>query len=214
MNKLFLVCAALAFSCPALAQSVSYDANPSTPFTYGSGNNYTPANAVVLTQGDNELAARFHLNGVTAPSSGGDGVYDFALGSNTLGFDFSIVGATSNANLLLTNLLTGQTAQLNPLLLGDANGALPGIQNSEQLGFSFLNNNTCCGTLGFNPNIDNTYRLDLTAGTNTVTAFARVGAGAGAVPEPATWAMMLLGFGGIGMALRRRKANVRVSQIA
>lgn len=26
-----------------------------------------------------------------------------------------------------------------------------------------------------------------------------------AVPEPATWAMMLLGFGGIGMAMRRRR---------
>lgn len=30
----------------------------------------------------------------------------------------------------------------------------------------------------------------------------------GAVPEPATWAMMLLGFGGIGFAARRRKRNV------
>ena len=27
----------------------------------------------------------------------------------------------------------------------------------------------------------------------------------GSVPEPATWAMMLLGFGGIGMAMRRRR---------
>jgi len=27
----------------------------------------------------------------------------------------------------------------------------------------------------------------------------------GSVPEPATWALMLLGFGGIGMALRRRR---------
>jgi hypothetical protein len=26
-----------------------------------------------------------------------------------------------------------------------------------------------------------------------------------AVPEPATWALMLLGFGGIGMAMRRRR---------
>ena len=25
------------------------------------------------------------------------------------------------------------------------------------------------------------------------------------VPEPTTWAMMLLGFGGIGMAVRRRR---------
>jgi hypothetical protein len=28
-----------------------------------------------------------------------------------------------------------------------------------------------------------------------------------AVPEPATWAMMLLGFGGIGMAMRRRRVG-------
>jgi hypothetical protein len=28
----------------------------------------------------------------------------------------------------------------------------------------------------------------------------------GAVPEPATWAMMLVGFGGLGAALRRRRA--------
>ena len=29
-----------------------------------------------------------------------------------------------------------------------------------------------------------------------------------AVPEPATWAMMLVGFGGIGFAMRRRKNGV------
>ena len=30
--------------------------------------------------------------------------------------------------------------------------------------------------------------------------------GAGAVPEPATWAMMIVGLGGIGATLRRRRA--------
>ena len=34
----------------------------------------------------------------------------------------------------------------------------------------------------------------------------RVTLAASAVPEPATWAMMLLGFGGIGFAMRRRKS--------
>jgi hypothetical protein len=35
------------------------------------------------------------------------------------------------------------------------------------------------------------------------------------VPEPATWAMMLLGFGGIGMAMRRRRAtDGRLAQVA
>lgn len=32
-------------------------------------------------------------------------------------------------------------------------------------------------------------------------------ASAGAVPEPATWAMMLMGFGGLGAALRRRRTT-------
>lgn len=32
-----------------------------------------------------------------------------------------------------------------------------------------------------------------------------------AVPEPATWAMMIFGFGLVGGAVRRRKANVSVS---
>ena len=36
--------------------------------------------------------------------------------------------------------------------------------------------------------------------------------GRSAVPEPATWAMMLVGFGGIGYAVRRRsRATIRVS---
>jgi hypothetical protein len=33
----------------------------------------------------------------------------------------------------------------------------------------------------------------------------------GAVPEPGTWGMMLLGFGLVGMAMRRGSQNVRVS---
>jgi hypothetical protein len=35
----------------------------------------------------------------------------------------------------------------------------------------------------------------------------------GGVPEPATWAMMLLGFGGIGVAMRRRR-KVALAQLA
>ena len=35
-----------------------------------------------------------------------------------------------------------------------------------------------------------------------------------AVPEPATWAMMLLGFGGIGFSMRRRKVSLGSMQAA
>jgi hypothetical protein len=34
----------------------------------------------------------------------------------------------------------------------------------------------------------------------------------GLVPEPATWAMMLLGFGAIGYSMRRRKVSYRLAQ--
>jgi hypothetical protein len=34
------------------------------------------------------------------------------------------------------------------------------------------------------------------------------------VPEPATWALMLVGFGGIGMAMRRRRKDGRLLQVA
>jgi hypothetical protein len=34
------------------------------------------------------------------------------------------------------------------------------------------------------------------------------------VPEPATWAMMLVGFGGIGMAMRRGRRGVKLAQLA
>ena len=39
------------------------------------------------------------------------------------------------------------------------------------------------------------------------------GAGATALPEPATWGMMLLGFVGIGAAMRRRRTP-RLTQLA
>jgi hypothetical protein len=77
---------------------------------------------------------------------------------------------------------------------------------------------------------NNTYQLFYDAGgitsgsINLNTYFANSDAishldlfdnGGGPVPEPATWAMMLLGFGGIGMAMRRgRKANGRLLQVA
>ncbi len=42
---------------------------------------------------------------------------------------------------------------------------------------------------------------------NTATAFRLFDNGAG-IPEPATWAMMLIGFGAVGAAARRRQRNV------
>lgn len=46
-----------------------------------------------------------------------------------------------------------------------------------------------------------------TVGCQVTTARAATFAVSGGVPEPATWALMLLGFGVIGTAMRRRRAT-------
>lgn len=63
----------------------------------------------------------------------------------------------------------------------------------------------------FNPRlpsqaVDITYMVSggpITVGTETITS--QVIRGPGFVPEPATWAMMLVGFAAMGLALRRRR---------
>ena len=57
------------------------------------------------------------------------------------------------------------------------------------------------GTVGMKSIILQTYNT-----SGGVTDFAHWSA-AGGVPEPATWAMMMVGFGGIGAALRRRRQH-------
>jgi hypothetical protein len=62
------------------------------------------------------------------------------------------------------------------------------------------------------------YRVDSPPGAITLVKQVRIdlaGQLNSGVPEPGTWAMMLLGFGGIGMAMRRgRKQSGRLLQIA
>ena len=208
--KFLAAVAAFAIASPALAQTVVNSA-PAAGFRYGSGNDYTPANAVVSTTEANELALRFHIRGVVAPASDANAVYSFALGSTPLNFDWSLNGSRADAILTFTNLLTNAQFSYSPFLPGNDNysGGMSNpnlFQNSNQLNFL---------PIGFNPNQDNTYRAVFTAGGNSVTAFARIGAGAPAVPEPATWAMMLVGFGGMGVAMRRnRRRTVTALQVA
>ena len=53
----------------------------------------------------------------------------------------------------------------------------------------------------------------MAAVTNRVVKTGNVGATltGGGVPEPATWAMMILGMGGIGVTLRRRRSALALA---
>ena len=219
MRKMILIAAlaACGVATPALAQ-VAYNSAPADGFNYGTGNNYAPANAAVLNtpagpyNTAEELALRFHQTGQPASASDSNGVYSFALGTTPISFDWSVEGSQYNAQITLANILTGATVSYNPFFPGNDNYTssidTDLAQNSERLNFAFLSG------LGFDPNVNDTYSATLTSGGRSLTAFAQIGSGAPAVPEPATWAMMLIGFAGIGFAMRGRRRQPVLSQLA
>jgi hypothetical protein len=139
------------------------------------------------------------------PSGGSSAVTDFNVllgnGSNYNAGNFAPFASGVNAVLILTS---GQTGTLNfvanggnaplfsfdltGLFTADGQGALPG-------GGLTLTNST---------QIDGTTIAAGSAGTLAVAA----------VPEPGTWAMMILGFGAMGVAMRRRRTLSALPQMA
>ncbi len=110
-----------------------------------------------------------------------------------------------------------------------ANVALGGVDPISGARFQATNANltgaAACATPYFSATFrhcdwqdGNGQRFEPWAGTPGAQSFADQlfvrRANMGAVPEPATWAFMIFGFGAIGGAMRRqRKANVKVSYV-
>jgi hypothetical protein len=99
-------------------------------------------------------------------------------------------------------------------------------ETNRRLGFAFDNSgnnalglesasfNGYSGLTSFSNTSGTTYFQNAQFGTDrgavTITGFTDGTFSASAVPEPATWAMLLLGFGMIGFAMRKR-SNVRTT---
>ncbi len=89
---------------------------------------------------------------------------------------------------------------------------------THTLGFRFYNESTSAVNYGYMNLLSggaNGFPLTITGWTFENSGAAITVLGVGAVPEPTTWAMMLLGFAGIGAAMRRsRTATLRVRRLA
>ena len=131
---------------------------------------------------------------VTAFTVDAAGSFNFALNSNTAGYNpyFLLYQNSFDPSDQLTNLLA-----LNDDKPFSFNSAL---SFGLDVGTSYF-----AVATGFLNDDFGAYTLTIDGPGNVIAA------GPGAVPEPATWAMLILGFGLIGGALRRRKANVRTS---
>ena len=119
------------------------------------------------------------------------------VGAGAYSFDF---GLTQGANLTGATTYFGfRTANLGVVTYDYQSDALPGAfavqDTSAGMGATY--------TFGQGGSADNGYGLNYRAySINATTA---------AVPEPATWAMMMFGFGGLGYAMRRKsEASARI----
>ncbi len=124
-----------------------------------------------------------------------------------------------DAIVTVKNFNTGLTATFDFFDLPDNEYTSGGAgSNSERYSFCFI----ACQMGGYNQNQDNTFLQMLTlketaTGATLARTYAWVQQGdgtegfqipTGGVPEPATWAMMILGFGGVGTMIRRRRVLV------
>jgi hypothetical protein len=121
-------------------------------------------------------------------------------------FDFSVnTGGQTGLTALLTVSNGANTTSFDPLssLLGNTTNPVGAQQNSENLTFGFLSG------LNFDPTALTTYTFDLTLRNAAGGVVSDVEIEVAAVPEPSTWAMMILGFCGVGFMAYRKKSTLR-----
>lgn len=210
MNKVLLVLLAISASSGANAATTIGFGTPSG--NLGNSHSYSAGSLTIAASGYDEHNAATALYG---KNSGGDevglGLANDAAGQNEIYFGKGFVQLDVSA-------LFGKVFNV-----------------------SFFTNSTSDGEQWsvFGSNVAGSYSgLALLSGTNESSAilpnfgtykyydFASTSASGGknyllggvaltpAVPEPATWAMMLLGFGGMGVSLRRRRRSATAMQIA
>lgn len=197
--------AAVAFAGAAQADTTAFNSTPAAGWQYGTGNDYAPANTTVLTtDAGDELYLRAHQTFLPAPASTAD-TYSFPTGLDFISFDWGFTALSASldnvtALITLTNYAGGNFSY-DPLFVGNDNeGAGGAVQNSARLNW-----------YGIDPNVDGSYGVELAVnglegGPKSLSIRIEVGEGYQAVPEPSTWALMVLAFGGAGAALRRRRA--------
>jgi hypothetical protein len=156
---------------------------------------------------------------LAGPANAADYIINFSTNQILFGAAQSGSATVTTSNTLTTSPLgmmgyaiTGITGMLN----GSAITGLSGFQGSDNFYYtsgSFVDGSglgftTAGGTSAslYFASVAQKYQLTTTSpfSSGYVTATSRLATPA--VPEPAAWAMLMLGFGGIGFALRRRKA--------
>ena len=192
---------ALSFASPAAAQiSPAFDYTSSS--TLSDGRAYTLGFSFSLSQATTIDGLGYWTGGTL--SSHQVGIWSSS--GNLLAS-----GTVSAADPLLGNY---RYDSISPLLLGAGNYVIGGqffggLFPSDLAGVTTAPNFTWTGDRQIQGGFALPTEAYLTYGNQGIALVNFSIAQTNAVPEPATWAMMLIGFGAIGASLRRRKAALR-----
>ena len=219
--------AVLKFALPILAvASITGAANAVT--VAGVYNTGLGVNGVALAGGDGQIDANYTVLssniGAIIPGSNALTYYNPAYLQD--GADSRIVNATGNGNGATGEVTTFATT-FNLTGYDSANATISGQVLFDNFGEIFLNGNQIGGTItgfgslapfgsnanffnaGLNTlsftlhNIDGPDAFQVSGLTVTADALPSVGG----VPEPSSWALLVAGFGLVGVSLRRRKGT-------
>ncbi|MGZ6015883.1 MAG: PEPxxWA-CTERM sorting domain-containing protein [Phenylobacterium sp.] len=213
-QKLAIVAAALALAAPGLAAADTYTlANFSGAIFGGNANAQAPFGAAGITQGM-ALSGSFLIDNDIAPAAVG---YDNIFYSNYPDAATIPAAIDFNFNLGSLNFTAAQDTGLAAIQYN--NGHFNGFAYSDDFIFQNVGYNLTIsgGTFGITEQDTGQQFVSgyINIGDGGVTGGTPYtppppdnggGGGGGGVPEPATWAMLIVGFGGVGGLLRRRRA--------
>jgi hypothetical protein len=207
-RSIFAVALASLFACAATASATVFtDQDLTNGWHNGSGT--VNGNFTVDREADGVelgLRAAVRFVGPIVPTGNN---YSAPIGTSGSGlalwnFEFSVDPGTLVGTTALLTISDSflHSISFSPSAYPDnTSTGTSGYQNSENLGFFPLN-----ALLSFDPNVANTYTFDLTLSLETrQIASVEMLVNVAAVPEPSTWAMMILGFAGLGFMAYRRK---------
>jgi len=215
-----LACASVAFSSPAFATTVIWNGTGFTDsFMWGqlggigsavpSGTVATSTNGATVTITDSVSSTQRldQGNGWNGSFGAGEQLL-FHQGSGVLTFSFATPVMAAGAQIQ-SNTFGAFIARLTT-----SDGSFFDIAGTSGSGGG--DTNPFLGVMSDTANITSiSFNLQTNNSGFAISQLNTIGRQqAPAVPEPGTWAMMLLGFGGMGVAMRKRRTGIAVRAMA
>lgn len=215
----FVVFASAILGGPRAAEASTFDLTQNGSAVFGAGSG--PYGSIAVTDNGNGTLSILETLNSNYDFNRNDNAQHMALtfdlSATTIMISSLTAGFTVNGGTLASSVWTVTSGNLNNTPEGSFDFAIiapTAANNPGPLSFTISDaaNNLTLSSLGFSVANNGDHIFFASDLANAAGATGAVGALASAVPEPSTWAMMVLGFAGVGfMAYRRTSGTLRLA---